>query len=154
MTGEPVRFENESKVMGRWFDVYAFRLGSPEQRNVAILFKDTTARKRASEDQLRLATIVESSDDAIISMSLDGVVLSWNRAAERIFGYRAEEMLGQSITRLYANDSEAELRGLARELGRLIEDVDGHRHRIGRRQVDAAWHGDFAVGCFGGKAVQ
>src|SRR5437867_2540627 len=50
--------------------------------------------------QLFLAAIVESADDAIIGKTLESIVTSWNRGAERIFGYTAEEMIGQSITRL------------------------------------------------------
>jgi two-component system, LuxR family, sensor kinase FixL len=58
---------------------------------------------RESEHRARaLAAIVESSDDAIIGNTLDGVVTSWNMAAERIFGYSAEEMIGQSVLRLAA----------------------------------------------------
>jgi len=56
--------------------------------------------KRAEEAQARLAAIIESSDDAIISTGLDATVFSWNAAAQRLFGYTAAEMIGQPITRL------------------------------------------------------
>jgi PAS domain S-box-containing protein len=54
----------------------------------------------AAEAVSRLAAIVESADDAIVGKTLDGVVTNWNRAAERIFGFSAEEMIGQSISRI------------------------------------------------------
>ncbi len=70
--------------------------------------RDITARKNAEEAQARLAAIVTSSADAIVGETLDGVVTSWNEAAERMFGYSASEMIGQSIRRLIPADRQPE----------------------------------------------
>ena len=65
---------------------------------------DITDRKRAEESALRLASIVEFSDDAIISKDLDGVITSWNRGAQALFGYTAREAVGNSVRTLIPPD--------------------------------------------------
>ncbi len=61
-------------------------------------FSDITKRKLAEEKNLRLATIVESSDDAVIGKTVDGIITSWNRGAANIFGYSESEVLGKPVT--------------------------------------------------------
>ena len=69
---------------------------------------DITERKRHDEIAQRLSSIVESSDDAIISKNLDGIIASWNNGAQRLFGYAAEEVIGKHITILIPPDHRDE----------------------------------------------
>jgi len=64
---------------------------------VTSAIRDVTERKMAEESRLRLAAIVESSEDAIISKNLEGVITSWNASAQRIFGYKEQDVVGQPI---------------------------------------------------------
>jgi len=77
-------------------------------KQVILSYRDVTEQKRIDEARTRLAAIVESSEDAIISKEKDGRVNSWNASAERLFGYTAVEMVGQSIRRLLPADRQDE----------------------------------------------
>src|SRR5262245_20216991 len=70
---------------------------------------DITERQRAAEMRQHLAAIIESSDDAIIGQTLEGVITSWNRGAERLYGYTPEEVLGRRIAMLAPPDLPDEL---------------------------------------------
>lgn len=90
--------------------------GSPV--GAVLVFRDVTERKRADEVRSRLAAIVESSQDAIVSKSLDGIIRTWNTGAERLFGYTAEEAVGQPITIIIPPERHAEEKSILERLRR------------------------------------
>jgi two-component system CheB/CheR fusion protein len=89
-------------------------------------------RKTASEAQSKLAAIVSNSDDAIISKDLNGVIMTWNRGAERIFGYTAEEVIGKPVTILMPPDRLDEEPGILARI-RSGQSVD-HYETVRRRK--------------------
>jgi PAS domain S-box-containing protein len=79
---------------------------------------DITERKKAEEKEHLLSAIVQTSDEAIIAKDLDGVILSWNRGAELIYGYSAEEAIGRNISILIPPDHPDELARIMTALSR------------------------------------
>jgi PAS domain S-box-containing protein len=75
---------------------------------------DLTEQKAAERATRRLVSIVESSDDAIVSKDLNGVIATWNRGAERLFGYFAEEVIGKPIMIIVPSDRQAEEAGTSK----------------------------------------
>jgi PAS domain S-box-containing protein len=97
---------------------------------------DVTDLREAQQSVARLAEIVESSQDAIISKSTDGIIQTWNRAAERMFGYGAQEAVGRSITMLYPPERQAEEEAILerQRRGERIEHFETIRvHKDGTR---------------------
>ena len=90
-----------------------------------------TERKKAEETNSFLASIVESSDDAIISKDLNGIITSWNKSAERMFGYKTEEVIGKSITILIPHTLIGEEAKILKQLrkGRQIKHYETVRQR-------------------------
>ena len=87
-----------------------------DEKNIPIRMKgtiqDITERKKAEEKIEILANAVESSDDAIITQSLDGIITSWNKGAEKVYGYSAEEVLGKHISILEPDNLKGEIKQL------------------------------------------
>ncbi len=101
-------------ALGRWLatDIY------PSPGGVSVLFRDITGRKRAQEGLQRLAAIVESSEDSIISKDLDGLITSWNAGARRLFGYTSEEILGKPVSVLMPPEQGTEMDQILEKIGR------------------------------------
>jgi two-component system sensor kinase FixL len=119
----PVRFSGEQDARYIDLNMEAMRDDSGQITGVFIGGYDVTEVERSAaalqKSETVLAAIVASSDDAIISKTMDGVVTSWNAGAERLFGYSADEMIGQSISRLSVDGREDEM---SRILARLSKD--------------------------------
>ena len=101
---------------------------------------EVAERKRAEEELLRLASIVESSDDAIIGETAEGVIVSWNRGAEKLYGYSAEEVKGCHVSILAPLDRLDEMPTIMERLkqGRKIESFETVRLRKDGRRIDVS----------------
>ena len=124
----------------RWINDRGFQVRDDDGRLVRLIgiATDITERKQTNLASLRLAAIVEFSDDAIIGKDLNGIITSWNNGAERVFGYTSDEMVGTSIMRLIpANrqDEEAHILGKIRK-GESVEHFETLRQTKNGRLID------------------
>jgi PAS domain S-box-containing protein len=115
----------------RSMETHAAPLQTPEGTAQLAVTRDVTDRKQAETVTGRLAAIVESSDDAIVSKNLDGIIKSWNKAAERIFGFRAEEAIGQPITLIIPQERRSEEATIINRIrnGQRIDHFETFRRR-------------------------
>jgi PAS domain S-box-containing protein len=90
------------------YNIFPVRGTSGEIAAYGTVTRDLTESKLAEQRLRALASIVESSDDAIVSKNLDGIIMSWNKGAERVFGYTAEEAVGRSITMVIPRERQSE----------------------------------------------
>jgi PAS domain S-box-containing protein len=147
LTGEPVRFENPAAQLNRWFDVYAFRVGSPRERKVAILFNDITSRKQAEakslESERRFRLLAESIPQHVWSFRPDGTGGYWNQRLISYTGLTPEELrLGgwsalhpQYVERVQAAWREAWAHGTDYEMELRLRGRDGNYRRFLSRAV-------------------
>lgn len=107
---------------------------------VSKIARDITDRLSAEVNSKRLSAIIESSDDAIISKDLNSIVTSWNESAVRIFGYEAEEMIGQSILKIIPQDRLDEEPKILSQLsqGIRVDHFETIRRRKDGRLIDVS----------------
>jgi PAS domain S-box-containing protein len=111
-----------------------------EIAGVSVIARDISDRKRMEEESLRLAAIVESSEDAIIGKTLNTTVTSWNRGAENLYGYAAAEMIGRPISVLLPAGAEDEVPAIMQRIqrGEKVEGYETKRLRKDGTLIDVA----------------
>ncbi len=136
-------FEGRHKTKdGRTFPVEInanyFEYGG-QAYNLALV-RNITTRKHAEEKMAELAAIVQSSDDAIIGKTLDGIVTSWNKGAEKIYGYTESEMIGRSISILLPSERANELSQILQKIraGEHIDHYETTRRRKDGQEIHLA----------------
>ena len=105
-----------------------------------VILRDVTERVRAEAVREHLASVVDSSDDAIISKDLNGIINAWNRGAEKIFGYSAEEAVGKPMLMLFPNGRGKEEADILARIGRgeSVEHFETHRVRKDGQIIDVS----------------
>jgi PAS domain S-box-containing protein len=129
---ETVRRRKDGSLVEVSLTVSPLRNAEGRIIGAAKIARDITARRQAHLFEQRLASIVESSDDSIVSEDLDGIIKTWNPGAERLFGYTAEEVIGKPITLLFPMDRHHEESDMLSRLQRG-ERID-HYETVRRRK--------------------
>lgn len=107
---------------------------------VVLVFRDATEARHAQENAQRLAAIVENSDDAIIGKDLKGIITSWNAAAERLYGFTAQEAVGQPVSKIVPSERQGELSGIMEQLtrGERVEHLETKRVKKDGTEIDVS----------------
>jgi len=137
---ETVRVRKDGKRINVALTISPIKDQAGQIIGASSIARDITERKRIEEERLRLAAIVDSSDDAILGMALDGTVISWNRGAEKMLGFTGEEIIGRSIRLIYPPDRPDELPEIVAKMkrGERIDHYETERQRKDHTVIDVS----------------
>lgn len=134
LTGDPARFENQAEQLHRWYDVYAFRIGEPQERQVVIHFKDITGRKRAEEEILKRGTLLEAANKELEAFSYS-VSHDLRAPLRHVNGFT--DLLQKHITSILDEKGRRYLKTISdsvKQMGLLIDDLLAFS-RMGRTEI-------------------
>jgi len=135
-----IRRRDNGKSVTTEITTVRIAVSGEKTRKFIVTLRDITERKQLDETRMRFASLVESSEDGIIGKTITGIVTSWNRGAEKIYGYSSAEMLGQPIQRLLpANRSDEDHMILDRiRRGEVIEHYETVRVRKDGQHINVS----------------
>ncbi len=144
-TGQPMEMEFPLRASDGRFRWFLTRV-TPFKDNHGRIIRwfgtntDISEKREVAQTRQRLSAIVESSDDAILSKNVDGIILTWNAGAQRMFGYSAEEIVGQSITLLLPRERVCEEEGILQSLrrGEVIDHFETVQITKDGRRIDVS----------------
>ncbi|AFY66132.1 response regulator [Geitlerinema sp. PCC 7407] len=131
---------SDGEILPALLSITALEAEAGSEGGFLAIAIDLTERQNAESTARQLATIVQSSDDAIISTSLDGTILSWNSGAETLFGYTAEEVVGQHSTLLMPPEQALEEQRILAQLrqGEAVKNLETLRCHQAGHLIDIA----------------
>jgi two-component system cell cycle sensor histidine kinase/response regulator CckA len=137
---ETVRVRKDGKEIQVELSVSPIRDAMERIVGASTIGRDISERKQSEKELYRLAALVESSHDAIIGKTLDGIITNWNIGAQRIYGYSASEIVGKSISTIFPPDQYAEITEMIEKInhGERVEKADTIRLRQDGKKVHIA----------------
>ena len=137
---ETVRLTKHSELIDVSLSIAPMRDGAGQIVGVSSIARDVSERRRLDEARAHLAAVVESADEVILSKNLEGTITSWNRSAERVFGWSAAEAIGSHITLIVPDERHAEEEQVLARIrrGEHVDSVETMRMTKDHRLIDVA----------------
>ncbi len=134
-TGKSAHFESTSASLGRTFSAYAWPI---EADRFAVIFSDISDQKKLDDEAKRAQLVIESVEDPIFSKDMNGIIRTWNKSAERMYGYKKQEIIGKSIMLMVPEDNKHEIKTILDRIrkGKKFEGYETSRITKGGKIID------------------